>query len=62
MVMDTIDIVVKRINEMESRRMVLDYLVDKIYVFDDEIMITLFYTDDKRTLEFHLFYRIGRNY
>ena len=50
--MDTIDIVVKRINEMESRRMVLDYLVDKIYVFDDEIMITLFYTDDKRTLEF----------
>lgn len=42
--------------------MVLDYLVDKIYVFDDEIMITLFYNDDKRTLEFHLFYRIVRNY
>ena len=42
--------------------MVLDYLVDKIYVFDDEIMITLFYTDDKRILEFHLFYRIVRNY
>jgi len=60
--MDTIDIVVKRINEMESRRMVLDYIVDKIYVFDDEIMITLFYNDDKRTLEFHLFYRIVRNY
>ncbi len=47
-----IDTIAFDMKSPESRRMVLDYLVDKIYVFDDKIVITLFYTDDKRTLEF----------
>ena len=47
-----IDTIAFDMKSAESRQIVLDYLVDKIYVFDDKIVITLFYTEDKRTLEF----------
>ncbi len=47
-----LDVFALDMNDTSSRAVVLDYLIDKIYVYDDKIVITLFYTDDRRTINY----------
>ena len=38
------------LNEPSLRDKVLDYLIEKIYVYDDKIVINFYYSDDKREI------------
>ena len=40
------------IDESSSRQMLLDSLVEKVYVYDDKLVISYYYTDDKREIAF----------
>lgn len=39
-----------KIDDAGSKRMLLDSLIEKIYVYDDKIVINLYFSDDKREL------------
>lgn len=39
-----------KIGDADSKRMLLDSLIEKIYVYDDKIVINLYFSDDKREL------------
>ena len=40
------------INNPDTRRRLLDFFVDKIYVYPDKMVLTFYYTDDRRELPF----------
>ena len=40
------------INNPDTRHRLLDFLVDKIYVYPDKMVLTFYYTDDRRELPF----------
>ena len=39
-------------NDPDTRRKLLDFLVDKIYIYSDKMVMTFYYTDDRRELPF----------
>lgn len=47
-----LDSIVGDINNADTRKRLLDYYVDKIYVYPDKLVITFFYTDERRELPF----------
>lgn len=42
----------------QTRDTVLNYFVDKIYVYDDKIVVTFFYSDDRREIGFNEWARV----
>ncbi len=40
------------INNPDTRRRLLDFFVDKIYIYPDKMVLTFYYTDDRRELPF----------
>ena len=40
------------INDADTRRKLLDFFVDKIYVYPDKLVLSFYYSDDKRELPF----------
>lgn len=40
------------INDPDTRRKLLDFFVDKIYVYPDKLALALYYSDDRRELPF----------
>ena len=38
-------------DDEDTRNQVLEYFVDKIYVYNDRLVITWYYSDDKRDYE-----------
>lgn len=40
------------VNNPDTRRKLLDFFVDKIYVYPDKMVLTLYYADDRRELPF----------
>ena len=43
---------VVNMKDLSNRRRLLDEFVDKIYVYDDRVVINCYYTDDKREIRF----------
>ena len=43
---------VVNMKDLSNRRRLLDEFIDKIYVYDDRVVINCFYTDDKREIRF----------
>lgn len=41
--------------DKNMRRRILDYLIEKIYLYDDKIVISFFYSDDKREIDFETY-------
>ena len=40
------------VNNPDTRRKLLDFFVDKIYIYPDKMVLTFYYTDDRRELPF----------
>lgn len=40
------------INNPDTRRRLLEFFIDKIYVYPDKMVLTFYYTDDRRELPF----------
>ena len=38
-------------DDEDTRNQVLEYLVDKIYVYNDRLVITWYYSDDKTSID-----------
>ena len=51
-VLKFLDGFIGNINDPDTRRSLLDGLVDKIYVYPDKLAVTCFYSDDRRELPF----------
>lgn len=44
--------IVGDVNEPDTRRKLLDFFVDKIYIYPDKMVLTFYYTGDRRELPF----------
>ena len=42
-----------QLDDAETRDAVFEYFIDKIYVYDDKIVVTFFYSDDNREIGFN---------
>ena len=38
-------------DDEDTRNQVLEYFVDKIYVYNDRLVITWYYSDDKKSID-----------
>lgn len=47
-----LDSIVGDINDADTRKKLLDYYVDKIYVYPDKLVMTFFFSDERRKLPF----------
>ena len=47
-----LDSFIGNINDPDTRRKLLDFFVDKIYVYPDKLALALYYSDDRRELPF----------
>ena len=48
-------------NDPDTRRRLLEFFIDKIYVYPDKLALTFYYTDDRRELPFEETMRIINN-
>ena len=42
----------------ETRRLIFEYFIDKIYVFDDKLIIDMYYSDNHIEVSLDAFYSI----
>lgn len=49
-------------DDEETRNGILEYFVDKIYVYNDRLVITFYYSDDKTEIALDTLTEITENY
>lgn len=49
------------VNNPDTRRKLLDFFVDKVYIYPDKMVLTFHYTDDRRELPFEETARLIEN-
>lgn len=56
-----LDSFVGNFDDVEIRRQALDFLIEKIYVYDDRLVVNFYYSDDKREINFEEFKKYIEN-
>ena len=56
-----LDSFVGNFENYDTRKQVLDFLIEKIYVYDDRLIVNFYYSDDKREINFDEFKKYIEN-